>query len=88
VRRSITEHDVRNRLRRGQRMQEAGRSPAEVVRRGGLAVSWVGRRRYVSLASVMESIADDPLALDVLGDILDGRIAVPRAGVADLYELV
>lgn len=51
-------------------------------------MSWAGRRRRVCLTSLLEFIADDALALDVLADVLDGHVTVPRGQCADLFDLI
>ena len=79
-------------LRRGDRLQGAGVTDAEIVRRGALPVAWVGERRRVPARGLIQLLEGDELALLVLAAVLDGRVRVPRLGrsgepATDLLDL-
>lgn len=54
------------------------------LRTDALPVRWIGRQRRVDVAGLAELLAGDPLALEALAGIVEGRIAVPRPVLAEL----
>ena len=81
----LTEKDVRNLFRRGERLQERGVSVDDIVRLGALPVSMAGSARGASPAAVAAHprVADSPLALAMLRALVSGRLRAPRAEAPD-----
>lgn len=73
-------------MRRGERLQEQGRSDEEVVARGALPTcSTGGRARGIRplILAEHELVADSPLALAALADLVEDRLRSPRAQAPD-----
>lgn len=79
-----SEVDVRNKLRRGERLAAKGATADEIVGSGALPVSYAGTRaRRADITGVVARLGDDLLALEMLAAIVERRIDAPRAVTPD-----
>ncbi|MGA9636842.1 MAG: hypothetical protein WBQ41_16520 [Solirubrobacterales bacterium] len=78
-----TVREVRNRLRRGERMLAREASPDEIVSAGALVPSRPSRRRQVELQTLLGSLQGDRLGAEAVIAIANGLFVVPAPGSVD-----
>lgn len=77
----LSEAEVRNLQRRGERLRAQGFVDEEIIREGALPVAMIGRGWGVSpsLLAKHHRVRERPLALELLGDLMEGKCRAPRA---------
>lgn len=64
-------------------LQRSEREIRNMIRRGALSLRRAGRLRRVDATELAWLVDDRPLALEVLADLVEGRLRAPRAATPE-----